>query len=55
MKNLIAAAGVLLAVYVLAMAAANGDNWTTGQILGALFFIAGGLTPAACYLLGDEE
>lgn len=55
MKHAIAAAGILLSVCVLAMAAANGNNWTTGQVLGALFFIAGGLVPAVCYLSGGEE
>lgn len=55
MKTAIATGGILLAVAVLALAAVNGRLWTTGQVLGALFFIAGGLTPAVCYLLGEQE
>lgn len=55
MKAAIATAGVLLALSVLVLAAVTGRFWTTGQVLGALFFIAGGLTPAACYLLGEQE
>lgn len=54
-RGTISAAGILLALAVLALAAINGDKWTAGQVLGALFFIAGGLTPAVCYLLGEDE
>jgi hypothetical protein len=47
--------GIIVSVAVLMLAVVNGDKWTAGQVLGALFFIAGGLTPAACYLLGEDE